>query len=81
MVPITLLQKIQQPKNGEYFTEEDYSQTILPDGGYTYTTQPGEAYGRSKVCDGALNAYILCNSNASALAVTTNISFLVGRCG
>ena len=39
----------QKPKNGEYFTEEDWSHTLVPDGGYTYSSQPFESYGRSKV--------------------------------
>jgi len=41
--------KTQQPKNGEYFNEDDWSHTLVPDGGYAYTKAPFEAYGRSKV--------------------------------
>ena len=46
---VTFLLQNQQPKNGEYFNEEDWSHTLVPDGGYAYTNQPFEAYGRSKV--------------------------------
>lgn len=41
--------KNQKPKNGEFFTEEDWSHTLVPDGGYSYSSQPIMSYGRSKV--------------------------------
>lgn len=41
--------KTQQPKNGKFFNEDDWSHTLVPDGGYAYTRKPFEAYGRSKV--------------------------------
>ena len=70
--------KQQQPKNGEYFTEEDWSHTLVPDGGTAYTDQPFEGYIRSKVHARhyalATSHIITCKRRASFVQVTAIVS-------